>query len=79
MAINFLEMLTCVSSPSIVAEFSDLMSQEQGFRDACTEVGGINDLVLSYILLVLSIEEANHLDCGRLNIQELDSPSGKNS
>lgn len=28
-AINFLEMATCLSSPGVVAEFSDLISQEQ--------------------------------------------------
>lgn len=59
-AINFLEMVTCLSSPGIVAGFSDLISQEQGFGDTGTEAGGTNDLVLSYVLLILSTEEANH-------------------
>lgn len=60
MAINFLEMVTCLSSPGVVAEFSDLISQEQGFGDTCTEAGGTSDLVLRDILLILSTEEANH-------------------
>lgn len=59
-AINFLEMVTCLSSPGIVAGFSDRISQEQGFGDTGTEAGGTNDLVLSYVLLILSTEEANH-------------------